>query len=57
VVITHFLNIFFMLLLFRSGIEVLSAFPKFCWHDSCPPLLLPHDPDPSGHQSADDPGP
>ena len=28
VVVTHFLNIFFMLLLARSGIEVLSAFPK-----------------------------
>lgn len=37
VVITHFLNIFFMLLLFRSGIEVLSAFPKLYWHDDCPP--------------------
>ncbi|MGI8677781.1 MAG: molybdopterin-dependent oxidoreductase [Jatrophihabitans sp.] len=37
VVITHFLNIFFMVLLFRSGLEVLSAFPKFYWHDDCPP--------------------
>lgn len=37
VVVTHFLNIFFMLLLFRSGIEVLSAFPKFYWDDDCPP--------------------
>ncbi len=37
VVITHFLNIFFMALLFRSGFEVLSAFPKFYWHDDCPP--------------------
>jgi len=37
IVITHFLNIFFMLLLFRSGIEVLSAFPKLYWHDDCPP--------------------
>ena len=37
VVVTHFLNIFFMLLLFRSGIEVLSAFPKLYWHDDCPP--------------------
>ncbi len=37
VVLTHFLNIFFMLLLFRSGIEVLSAFPKLYWHDDCPP--------------------
>ncbi len=37
VVITHFLNIFFMVLLFRSGLEVLSTFPKFYWHDDCPP--------------------
>ena len=37
VVITHFLNIFFMLLLARSGLEVLSAFPKLYWHDDSPP--------------------
>ena len=37
VVITHFLNLFFMLLLFRSGFEVLSAFPKLYWHDDSPP--------------------
>ncbi len=37
VVITHFLNIFFMVLLFRSGLEVLSAFPKFYWRDDCAP--------------------
>ena len=37
VVITHFINIFFMVLLFRSGVEVLSAFPKLYWHDDCPP--------------------
>ena len=37
VVITHFLNLFFLLLLFRSGIEVLSAFPKLYWYDDCPP--------------------
>ncbi len=36
-VITHFLNIFFLLLLARSGLEVLSAFPKLYWHDDCPP--------------------
>jgi hypothetical protein len=29
VVVTHFLNIFFMLLLARSGLEILSAFPKW----------------------------
>jgi len=37
VVVTHFLNIFFMVLLFRSGLEVLSAFPKFYWRDDCTP--------------------
>ncbi|MGH3196253.1 MAG: molybdopterin-dependent oxidoreductase [Streptosporangiaceae bacterium] len=37
VVITHFLNIFFMLLLARSGLEVLSAFPKLYWHEDTPP--------------------
>ena len=37
VVITHFLNLFFMVLLFRSGLEVLSAFPKLYWNDDCPP--------------------
>ncbi len=37
VVITHFLNIFLMLLLARSGLEILSAFPKLYWNDDCPP--------------------
>lgn len=37
VVVTHFLNVFFLLLLARSGLEVLSAFPKLYWHDDCPP--------------------
>jgi len=37
VVITHFLNIFLLLLLARSGLEVLSAFPKLYWRDDCPP--------------------
>jgi len=37
VVVTHFLNIVFMVLLMRSGLEVLSAFPKFYWNDGCPP--------------------
>ena len=37
VVVTHFLNLALMLMLFRSGIEVLSAFPKLYWHDDCPP--------------------
>ncbi|GAA3223744.1 hypothetical protein GCM10017691_11050 [Pseudonocardia petroleophila] len=37
VAILHFLNLFFLLLLARSGLEVLSAFPKLYWHDGCPP--------------------
>ena len=37
VVLTHFLNLLFMVMLFRSGIEVLSAFPKFYLSDDCPP--------------------
>ncbi len=37
VITTHFLNMFFMLLMARSGLEVLSAFPKLYWHDDCPP--------------------
>jgi thiosulfate reductase cytochrome b subunit len=37
VVITHFLNIVFLLLLARSGLEVLSAFPKLYWNDDYPP--------------------
>ncbi|QGH68758.1 molybdopterin-dependent oxidoreductase [Pseudactinotalea sp. HY158] len=37
VVVTHALNVMWMLLLFRSGIEVLSAFPKLHWRDDCPP--------------------
>jgi hypothetical protein len=37
VVVTQFLNLFFMLLLFRSGLEVLSACPKLHWNDSCAP--------------------
>lgn len=37
VVVTRFLNIFFMLLLARSELEVLSAFPKLYWDDDTPP--------------------
>jgi DMSO/TMAO reductase YedYZ molybdopterin-dependent catalytic subunit/thiosulfate reductase cytochrome b subunit len=37
IVITHFLNLFLMLFLARSGLEVLSAFPKFYLSDDCPP--------------------
>ena len=37
VIVTHFLNIVFLSLMARSGIEVLSAFPKLYWIDSCYP--------------------
>ncbi|WP_019925467.1 molybdopterin-dependent oxidoreductase [Nocardia sp. BMG111209] len=37
VVVTHALNILFVTLLIRSGIEVLSSFPKLYWSDGCPP--------------------
>ncbi|HEU0087464.1 MAG TPA: molybdopterin-dependent oxidoreductase [Pseudonocardiaceae bacterium] len=37
VVITHALNILFLLMLARSGIEILSAFPKLYVNDHCPP--------------------
>src|SRR5689334_3406319 len=37
VVVTHALNILFMTLLARSGLEVLSAHPKLYWSDHCPP--------------------
>src|SRR5581483_7125613 len=37
VIVTHFLNIFFLLLLARSGLEVLSSLPKLYWHDDCTP--------------------
>ncbi len=37
VIITHWLNVLFLLLLARSGLEVLSAFPKLYWRADCPP--------------------
>ncbi|GAA5125654.1 molybdopterin-dependent oxidoreductase [Pseudonocardia adelaidensis] len=37
VIITHLLNILFMVLLGRSGLEVLAAHPKLYWSDHCPP--------------------
>lgn len=36
-IVTHFLNIFFLLLMARSGLEVLSAFPKLYVRDDCMP--------------------
>src|ERR671927_42930 len=33
----HFINIIFITLLTRSGIEILSALPKLYWHDHCRP--------------------
>ena len=37
VAVTHFLNLLFLTLLARSGIEVLSALPKLYLSDHCPP--------------------
>jgi DMSO/TMAO reductase YedYZ molybdopterin-dependent catalytic subunit/thiosulfate reductase cytochrome b subunit len=37
VIVTHWLNVLFLLLMARSGIEVLSAFPKLYWREDCPP--------------------
>jgi methionine sulfoxide reductase catalytic subunit len=34
---THFLNLLFISLLVRSGIEILSAHPKLYWNDDCMP--------------------
>jgi sulfoxide reductase catalytic subunit YedY len=34
---THFLNLLFLTLLARSGVEVLSALPKLYLSDHCPP--------------------
>src|SRR5919199_218398 len=33
----HFINLIFITLLIRSGIEILSALPKLYWHDDCRP--------------------
>jgi hypothetical protein len=37
VIVTHALNILFMLMLGRSGLEILAAHPKLYWSDDCPP--------------------
>jgi sulfoxide reductase catalytic subunit YedY len=34
---THFFNLLFLSLLVRSGLEILSAHPKFYWSDECLP--------------------
>lgn len=34
---THILNVLFLSLLIRSGVEILSAHPKLYWHDDCRP--------------------
>ena len=36
-VVTHFLNLLLLTLLARSGLEILSAFPKLYVSDDCPP--------------------
>lgn len=37
IIVTHLLNIAFMLMMARSGVEILSAFPKLYWIRSCLP--------------------
>ena len=32
---THLLNVLFLTLLARSGLEILSSFPKLYWNDHC----------------------
>jgi len=33
----HFINLIFIVILIRSGIEILSALPKLYWHDDATP--------------------
>ncbi len=35
--IDHWLNVLFLTLLLRSGIEILSTHPKLYWHDDSTP--------------------
>ena len=35
--ITHFINILFIGLLIRSGIQIIGAHPRFYWNDACNP--------------------
>lgn len=34
---THYLNVLFLAFMARSGLEILSAHPKFYWNDDCTP--------------------
>jgi methionine sulfoxide reductase catalytic subunit len=36
----HFINLIFITLLIRSGIEILSALPKLYWHDHAIPDIF-----------------
>ncbi|MFA7216426.1 MAG: molybdopterin-dependent oxidoreductase [Candidatus Paceibacterota bacterium] len=36
-IVTHFLNIIFMTLLVRSGLQILADHPKLYWNDDCTP--------------------
>src|SRR5437879_8815236 len=35
--ITHYINILFIGLLIRSGIQIIGAHPRFYWNDACNP--------------------
>lgn len=37
VVITHYINLIFIVLLIRSGIQIAGAHPRLYWNDSCDP--------------------
>ena len=55
----HFFNLLFLSLLMRSGLEILSAHPKFYWHDDCAPgsewlsFSPRHKPDGQGGRSSE----
>ena len=37
IVITHYINLIFIVLLIRSGIQIAGAHPRLYWNDGCDP--------------------
>ena len=35
--VTHWVNVLFITLLIRSGMEIVATHPKFYWRDQCKP--------------------
>jgi methionine sulfoxide reductase catalytic subunit len=35
--LSHYLNLLFIVLLIRSGIEILASHPRLYWNDGCTP--------------------